>query len=356
MGILTPVGFEHKVIDPDPAGSENDVCLIADVDGDGYNDVIIGGKQGEGNLVWYQYPDWTRHTIATASLEAGGVVADLTGSGRLDIVAGEHGTGKELYWFENPKNPTRPWKKRVLENTFEKYHDQAVGDVDGDGKDELVILSQGAKVLVYYDIPDDPTQEPWPASCRHVIAEDVKIEGLVIVDIDHDGHQEILAGTYVFKHQGDPTQPWTKNTVVDGWKDTRVTVGDINCDGDLDIIYSECETHPGRLAWFEGPNFKTMHVMAEDLFHAHSLALADFNGDGWVDIFVAEMGLGRCPHDPRMIVYLNDGNGNFTQQVISEGVPNHEAKVGDIGNKGILSIVGKPYHPENHVDLWFNLG
>ena len=121
-------------------------------------------------------------------------------------------------------------------------------------------------------------------------------------------------------------------------------------------MYSECETHPARLAWFEGPHFKSTHLVRDDLFHPHSLALCDFNGDDWPDIFVAEMGLGKCPHPPRMIVYLNDGHGRFTEQIISEGIPTHEAKVGDIGAKGKLSIVGKSYHPENHVDLWENVG
>ena len=99
MGILTPVGFEHIVIDDNPAGTENDICLIVDVDGDGFNDIIVGGKQGENNLVWYQYPDWKRHVISTASLEAGGVTSDINGNGKLALVAGEHGTGKNPFWF-----------------------------------------------------------------------------------------------------------------------------------------------------------------------------------------------------------------------------------------------------------------
>ena len=35
-----PWTFEHRVIDPDPAGDENDVCLPGDLDGDGDLDIL----------------------------------------------------------------------------------------------------------------------------------------------------------------------------------------------------------------------------------------------------------------------------------------------------------------------------
>ncbi len=64
------------------------LCLIADGNNAGYNDIVIGGKQGEGNIVWYEYPAWKRHTIGTGQLKPGGVMVDITGSGRLDLVVG----------------------------------------------------------------------------------------------------------------------------------------------------------------------------------------------------------------------------------------------------------------------------
>jgi hypothetical protein len=97
-----------------------------------------------------------------------------------------------------------------------------------------------------------------------------------------------------------------------------------------------------------------MHVIADGLFHPHSLAVADFNRDGRVDIFVGEMGLGRR-ENPRLLIYLNNGDGSFTEHLVSKGIPTHEAKVADFGKKGKLSIVGKPYMPLTQVDLWENV-
>lgn len=126
----------------------------------------------------------------------------------------------------------------------------------------------------------------------------------------------------------------------------------MNEDGLLDLVMSEAESDDGRLAWFEAPEWK-MHILNEGLFNPHSFVAADFDKDRHMDIFVGEMGLGRHP-DPKLLIYLNDGDGFFTEHLIDSGNPTHEAKVADSGKTGRLSIVGKPYRPETQVDLWEN--
>jgi len=355
MAKVKPVEFLHRVIDPEPAGTFNDVTLLFDVNGNGYNDIVIGGFKGQDNLVWYEWPTWRRHVIGGASLEAGGAAFDLTGNGRLDVVAGEM-HDNHLYWWENPPNPTQRWTRRVIEDQIRgNYHDQIFADVDGDGEPELVILSKMDDVGVYYDLPDDPTVEPWPADRRHVIYEGLKLEGLAVADIDGDGVNEIIVAGGYFKPPARKAKPWRRIGVAEHLESPRVAVADLTGNGALDLVFSEAESTPAQLVWFEGPEFKRSHVLRTDLFHAHSLAIADFNGNGHLDIFAAEMSLGRHPGVPRLLIYLNDGCGNFTETVIECPQGTHEAKVADIGNTGRPSIVGKPYTPHNQIDLWENV-
>jgi hypothetical protein len=351
--IRKPLKFRHQVIDPDPPGSHHDITLVADINGDGRNEIIIGGKQGPPNLFWYENPSWQRHAMADApDLEAGGVVFDINSDGRPDIVAGQQWGARELYWFENPSDPRQPWPRHLIESRFNKYHDQAIGDIDGDAEPELIVLSQKAGVLVYYDIPDDPYQEPWPRTCCHLIAQftDDRIEGLRVADVDNTGQPAILVGPNIYRMSA--RRRWEVESFASDFIMTRTAAADLTGDGCVDVVLCEGESHPGRLAICSPPGRKP-RILRDDLFHPHSLEIADFDGDGRPDIFVAEMGLGRNLN-PRMFIYRNLGGGQFEETLIQAGIPTHEAKVADMTGDGRPDIVGKAYDPQRHVDVWFN--
>lgn len=353
---MNTLSFRHEVIDPDPPGARHDITLLADLTGNGLPDIIIGGKHGPPNLFWYRNPGWHRFEMAEAAdLEAGGVVLDITRNGRPDIVAGQQmGGGGLLFWFEHPGDPTRPWPVRVIEDRFDKYHDQAVGDVDGDGQPELVFLSQRAGVLAWYDLPDDPRVEPWPRECFHLISDQVgDSEGLAIVDLDGDGVTEVIAGTRIYRPVDLARERWSAETYLEGFVQTRVVVADLDRDGAPEIIVCEGESDVGRLAWCRPPEWE-LNILREDLFHPHSLAVADFDGDGFPDIFVGEMGLGKWDR-PELVIF-HGPRDDFAQTVISRGVPTHEAKVADLTGTGRPDIIGKPYDPERHIDVWWNEG
>ena len=84
------------------------------------------------------------------------------------------------------------------------------------------------------------------------------------------------------------------------------------------------------------------------------MEIADFNNDGTPDIFIGEMNLGK-KEVPKLYFYLNDGKGNFTEQSFDNPIGTHESKAGDIGNTGKLSVIVKPYNPNNKVVLWENV-
>ena len=354
----SPLVFEHRIIDPHPTGTKNDVCLVGDITGSGLPDIVIGSKYGEDNLVWYENPSWRRHVIGTTHLEAGGVLIDITGNGKFDLVAGNPMdkppgfTNNELYWWECPEDPREePWPAYTITGDFRKYHDQDVGDVDGDGRPEIVFASQGAGVLAYYDIPADPRQSPWPRECLHVICDDRSLEGTKVCDIDGDGRCEVIAGTFIYKFDDDGNWLCTPLPMELDPR-TLTAVGDLTGDGRPDIVLSEGELDSGRIVWFEAPDWKP-HVLAEGFFHPHSLEVADFDGSGRLDVFVGEMGL-KGFATPREVVFRNQGGGRFTPVVVGH-LPTHAARIVDLNGNGLPDIVGKPYDAgRDQVDLLLN--
>ncbi|MDS0294294.1 VCBS repeat-containing protein [Halogeometricum luteum] len=378
----TEFRFRHETIDANPPSGRLFICHPTDITGDGRPDLIVGGmgstdvstfvpgltverssipgyffKRFETDLFWYENSTWERHDMTDDDelRLLGSTLVDFDGDGSEDVVVGQGLGFGDIYWFERPADPRKTWTKRLLRSDFEKYHDLAFGDVDNDGKPELVGVSQESETLFYYDVPDDPRRTPWPAETKHVIESGVDLEGLCIVDLDGDGRNELIAGTHVYRQTeaGD----WKRETVVSGWDWTRVAVADLDGDGELEVVFTEGDSpllgnHPGRVAWFDPPNWE-QHTLRDDMYCPHSLQIEDFTGNGLPDIYVSEMGL-DTNDDPQHLIFENMGDGTFEEHVIATGVETHEAKAVDMTGDGRLDIVGKSYEPNTHVDIWYN--
>lgn len=393
--------FEHQVIDDSPPSGRLFLCQATDLTGNGFPDLIVGGMGAESlpvigdrgvpligrllrrletDLFWYENPgtnghdgtgEWTRHTLSSENglHLLGGVLGDVNGNGREDLIVGQAFSGSDVYWFERPADPRDQWTKRLIADDFSKYHDLAFGDVDNDGEPEIVGTSQESETVFYYDVPDDPTRSPWPDDCLTVIAEETNVEGLSIVDIDDDGDNELIAGTAVYQRddgsgdqhgdaEGDLAPEWTRETIVDEWDWTRVAVGDVDDDGELEVVFTEGDSpllgsHMGRLGWFDPPDWEP-HLLADDLYCPHTVQLADFDGNGSLDIYVAEMGLGENDESAQHLLFRNEGGGTFRETVVSTAVPTHEAKAVDVNGNGRPDVIGKSYEPNVHVDVWYN--
>lgn len=355
-------------------------CHTADLTGNGRPDVIVGGKGKKeklqlfgkgtrfpnytrvvleelglrrGNVFWYENPGWERHRLTDRRFfEVGSAMGDITGDGRLELVAGQTVHRNGVYWYEQPADPREEWTEHLLTDAYEMYHDVGVADVDDDGEPEVVLLSQESAVISYYDVPPDPRDGPWGDDYHHVVDDDRSVEGLAVVDWDDDGRSELIAGTAAYHRTPDG---WRREPLVEGWDPVRTAVADLDDDGRPEIVFAEGDspahgTHLGRVAVVDPDG--SVSFLAQELFCPHSLGVADVTRTGTLDVVVGEMGL-DTNEDPRLLLFENRGD-RFVDHLLWEGIPTHEAKVVDLTGDGRLDIVGKPYGPGRHVDVWYN--
>jgi len=348
-------------------GTQQTSATVFDIDGDGIHDFVITERTAAPGVVGYlrQPAGWRRIVIDASKtlIEAGATFEDVDGDGDADFVAGGEGRSNEVWWWENPgklSGYNAPWMRRTIKASgANKHHDLMFLDADGDGARELIFWNQGGRRLMLARRPSNPRalapgsewkletifeyftdsemlQRGKPAAFRSVNEH----EGLWAEDVDLDGLADIVGGGHWFKHSGGRFIP---NLVDASYHFSRSAAGQLIKGGRPEIVLSVGDG-TGPLVWYEWVKGTWMpHVLAE-VDNGHSLAVLDFDKDGNLDIFVAEMRLNGGNPGSKCRVMLGDGAGGFKEWMIATGFDNHESKLADLDGDGDLDLLMKPYN------------
>lgn len=336
--------------------SERTLCVVGDLNNDGVPEIVIGARRPKTELYWLgRTPsgEWQRHTVdeGCGPLEAGGFLADITGDGRLDFVGAHDASDNGVLWWEQRDDSTGCWTRReIYRMPANKSHDQFVADIDGDGRPEVYFWNQRSSTLFWAPVPDDPRVSPW-RTVRPLATDVVNEEGFAVADIDGDSKPELIAGQSWYRLL--PNGEWERHVFTQGYVSTRLGAADFDGDGQVEIVLAEGDAsfmrpeYYGRLVYLK-PNRDVDELWEAELLHdhlvdPHSMVVADFDGDGRPDFFVGELGSpnGDHPHPPAHRIYLNRGGDQFEEHIIDEGIGTHEAKLIELD--GRVGIAGKPY-------------
>ncbi len=334
-----------------------------DVNGDGQRDLIAMGVTKVFALV---APDWSERILVDCKegkmLYC--VAIDADDDGDQDLALGRYAIpwidfrqakaqGKEaaqpqgpdfsVAWIENPGRgrSSAPWALHVVDRELNGIHGLCVGDVNRDGKSDLISDSISgpffANSVAWFELPTGARGEPR----RHVVTKsgaDGRPHYLDFADVNNDGRGDILlgdsgGGTFTWwERANDVSAPWTRHLIAQEKGATNIKAADINHDGQLDVV-GTCG-HGKGVFWFEGPAWKK-HVIDAELATPHALAIGDFDGDGDVDVAVASY--------TAFVVrwYENDGKGAFIAHDIDVGNRQeaYDMKTADVNGDGHPDLV-----------------
>ena len=358
-------------------GGQQTAALSLDVDSDGQVEVFVAERTAAPALGMYKMVDgkWELFTINAGPLriEAGSTHADIDGDGDQDIVFGGDGGSNGVWWWENPfpdYDRQVPWNRYIIKSSGKnKHHDQLFGDFDGDSRLELVFWNQSSGRLFLAEIPENPKQAgEWELQTIYQYFTDSEMlqtgqegypawksvnehEGLARADINLDGVDDIVGGGRWFQYL-EPGK-FAEHIVDASYTFSRTAAGQLIEGGRPEIILVVGDgIAPLKLyEWREGTWFPT--TVLEEVDNAHSIDLIDFNGDGHLDIFSAEMRLNGGNPDAKARILLGDGKGRFREVVATEGYGHHESRILDLDGDGDYDIFGKPYNWEApRIDMW----
>ncbi len=362
-------------LEPPNAGGQQTATAVFDVDLDGTVDFLVAERTQAPAVVWYRHTarGWDRYVVEEAALriEAGSAVHDIDQDGDSDVVFGGDSGSNHLWWWENPYpefEHGRGWKRHSIKNAgAAKHHDQLFGDFDGDGDQELVFWNQGDQKLYLAEVPKLPIAEPWDLSVIYAYSSDEEPaqrgeypswkkvnehEGLASADIDGDGKMDILGGGRWFQHV--QAMIFQVHVIDSSYAFSRVAAGQLIEGGRPEVVLVVGDgTAPLILYQWVGTEWVSSELI-EFVRDGHSLDIIDVDGDGNLDIFVAEMRLGKNP-EAKTRILLGDGKGGFEEHVVSSGYGLHESRVVDLDGDGDIDILGKPYKWEApRLDIWLN--
>ncbi|MDG2029996.1 MAG: VCBS repeat-containing protein [Phycisphaerales bacterium] len=188
---LEPAPWKMTVLDQ-PGNMET--AILSDVDADGTLDVL---PNVIGRTVWYELSDGEliRHVVSEDRGGHGIGLGDVNGDGRPDLLGPEG-------WFEAPGDPlTMPWKHHAEWDLGAAGISIIVHDFDRDGLND-VFWGMGHDYGLNWlrQTRDETGSRAWE---RRVVDDSwSQAHGLVLADIDDDGHPEVVTGKRRHAHNG----------------------------------------------------------------------------------------------------------------------------------------------------------
>jgi hypothetical protein len=364
-----------------------------DFDGDGYLDLAAAAFHADSTPFeavhlyrnngpgpnGFTFTKVTTGAIATTLVNGAGLAwGDYDNDGQLDLFVGNHGTRNLL--FRNTGNgafikttnapfasdPSFAFNAAWADYNLDGYLDLFVTNLD---------IDQPKRNYFYQNNGDGSFKKLTTNEVGSILADTGRMASVAWADYDNDGDPDLFItrplydGTsLLYRNNGDGTfQKMSGNNVGDIVRDngqginggsSGISWGDYDNDGDLDLfvaVGAEARVAPSNLLWRNNGNGTFSRMSTNEVGAivgepgaSTSPAWADYDNDGWLDLFVVRPGLQGIGADN--LLFRNNGDGTFAK--VTTGSPVHDSGSewgmawGDFDNDGFMDLfVCNGYNP-----------
>ena len=337
-----------------PVGSIPGPPALADLNGDGVLDMVVANAGNNGNLsVLIGNGDGSFQpavSYPTALVAGSVVVGDFNGDGKPDIAVA-NGSGGNILVF--PGNSDGTFRGSV--GSFSVIGGAvyiAAGDFNKDGKLDLAVIGNiGLQIALgngdgtFRGSLGLPGLSP---PIGPVAVADLNGDGnpdLVIPAVNTNSAVSLQPGNIsVMLGRGDGTFA-AAVTYPAGKMATGVAIGDLNGDGKPDLAVADYAAGAGDVAVLLGNGDGTFQTAVKypAVNGADSVVMADFNGDGNLDLGVVSNSAGGSSSGGSagaVTVFLGRGDGTFRNSMVyGAGTNPLSLAVGDVNGDGHPDLV-----------------
>ena len=226
-----------------------DDSLPVDIDGDGDMDILT--TETSGDFFLFKNTDGNGNFEKIEIYAFADVnhidVGDIDNDGDMDIVGTNTGSGDKLFWFENPDGlGTFDYEEVIASSVIGQYQNVFLRDLDSDGNLDIVALSDSS--VDWYRNEDGQGTFSSKISIHSNVG---GFSNIAVIDVDNDLDDDIVYGKY--QSFDSDSLNWIANDgtgefgssifidIVDGGI-TELTSRDFDNDGDGDIMFINYES------------------------------------------------------------------------------------------------------------------